>query len=290
MRYEGSVYRPPSEHDALIVQATIGCSWNHCTYCAMYRDKTYRVRDPEEMVADLDGAVGRVPPTLRKLFVADGDALGMPMPAWRQLLDRARHHWPGLGRVSCYATARNVAARTDEELAELVSRGLTRLYLGPESGDDTVMRRIAKGAGAAAHIEAAQRARAAGLELSVIVLLGAGGTEHSQAHAEATADLITGMDPDFLAALALTVVPDTPLARQVAAGRFSLPSPLRMLEELRVIVDRSRPTDALFRSNHASNHLPLRGRLPRDREALLRVVDGALQGRVPLRPEWARGL
>lgn len=290
VRYEGRVFRPPSEHDAYILQATIGCSHNHCTYCDMYRDKRFRVRALEETLADLAAAARAAGPRVEKLFVADGDALVLPLDHWLPILDAARRGFPRLRRVSCYATARNVLEKSDAELGRLRAEGLTRLYLGPESGDDEVLKRIAKGGSFADHVEAARRAHAAGLETSVIVLLGAGGVERSRAHAERTAALVTAMDPAYLAALTLTIVPGTPLARLAASGRFALPPVPALLGELRTIVAEARPRDAVFRTNHASNYLPLGGRLPRDRERIVALLDDALAGRIPLRPESARGL
>jgi radical SAM superfamily enzyme YgiQ (UPF0313 family) len=192
--------------------------------------------------------------------------------------------------VSCYATAQNLLKKTPEELASLRARGLTRVYIGPESGDDATLRRIAKGASFAEHVAAAERARAAGIERSVIVLLGVGGTARAQEHAEATADLISAMDPEYVAALTTTVIPGTPLHKLQATRRFALPSVDAMLAELRTIVDRARPTAAVFRTNHASNYLPLSGRLPEDRGRIVETIDRALAGDVVLRPEWARGL
>ena len=288
MRYEGKLYRPPSEADSYILQATIGCSWNACTYCDMYRDKKFRVRDLQQSLSDIRLAkahFGRV----GKVFVADGDALAMPLDHWLPILVELRSLGP-LKRVSCYATARNVLEKTDVELQTLAEHGLTRLYIGPESGDDVTLKQIAKGATFAEHVTAAERAKAAGMELSVIALLGAGGVERSDAHARGTADLVTAMDPAFFAALTLTVIPGTPMDRQQERGRFVLPEPLDLLGELRTILEHARPTDAMFRTNHASNRLPLAGRIPRDSARLVQVIDLALQGQVPLRPEHLRGL
>lgn len=290
MRYEGTIYRPPSEADAYILQATIGCSWNHCTYCNMYRDKTFRVRDLDETLADLRlaGAVHRQ--EVEKVFVADGDALILDMDHWEAILSACRQVFPRLRRVSAYATAMNLQEKSIAELERLRSLGLTQLYIGPESGDDLTSKRIAKGATFADHVEAARRARSAGIKLSAIFLLGVGGLERSREHAEGSARLITEMNPDYVSALTLTVVPGTPIAKLEATARFELPSVEKMLGELRTIVDLARPTDAVFRTNHASNYLPLAGRLPRDRERIVAILDRALAGQVPLRPEWARGL
>ncbi len=289
MRYEGRIYRPPSEADAYILQATIGCSWNHCTYCDMYSDKQFRVRDLDSTLADLDEAGRRFGRRADKLFVADGDALVMDLDTWRPILARAKAKLPGLRRVSCYAMARNILAKTPDELAELRAAGLTRLYIGPESGDDATLKKIAKGDDAAAHVEAAKKAHAAGMELSVIALLGIAG-ERSEEHARATGELVTAMDPEFFAALTVTVVPGTPLAKLAARDKFAVPEVPELLRELRTMVQHAAPTDAMFRTNHASNYLPLGGRLPRDRERIVEVIDAALDGRIPLRPERSRGL
>jgi len=290
MHYEGRIFRPPSEAHSYILQATVGCSHNHCTYCDMYRDKRFRVRDLVETLADLREAAAVAGDRIETLFVADGDALVLPMDHWLPILAAARALLPRLRRVSCYATARNVLEKTDTELAQLRAEGLSLLYLGPESGDDVTLKRIAKGGTFADHVEAARRAHAAGLQTSVIALLGAGGTLRSDVHAEKTAELVTAMDPAYFAALTLTVTPGTPIARLAATGRFQLPDVAGLLRELRTIVDRARPTGALFRTNHASNYLPIAGRLPDDRERIVAAIDAALGGRIPLRPEWARGL
>ncbi len=289
MRYEGRLYRPPSEADAYIVQATIGCSWNHCTYCDMYREKAFRIRELGETLADLEAAAREFGPRVEKVFVADGDALVLPMDHWRPILEHARALFPKLRRVSCYAMARNVVAKRDAELRELRDAGLTTLYIGPESGDDVTLKKIAKGDDAAAHVAAAGKAHAAGMALSVIALLGIAG-ERSESHARATADLVTAMDPEFFAALTVTVVPGTPLAQLHAKGRFEVPPVPELLRELRAMIDLARPTKATFRTNHASNHLPLAGRLPHDRQRILNVIDAALEGKVRLRSERARAL
>ena len=290
MRYEGKIFRPPSEADAYILQATIGCSWNRCTYCDMYSDKVYRERETDACLEDLRTAAAIAKNRVDKVFVGDGDALGMPTDRWLAILKAADAGFPRLRRVSCYATAINILKKTPDELAALRAAGLSRLYIGPESGDDATLKRIAKGSTFAEHVAAAERARAAGIELSVIVLLGIAGTERAREHASATARLITAMDPAFASALTTTVVPKTPLHTLQTRGRFALPSVVEMLRELRIIVDEARPTDALFRTNHASNYLAIGGRLPRDRATILATIDSAIAGEVTLRPEWARGL
>lgn len=290
MRYEGKLYRPPSEADAYILQATVGCSWNRCVYCDMYREKTFRVRDLDETLADVAAAGRRFGAHVDKVFVADGDALVMPLSRWEPVLAACRAAFPSLRRVSCYAMAQNVIEKTEDELATLRAAGLSMLYIGPESGDDVTLKRIAKGQRHDEHVEAARRAKRAEMALSVIFLLGAGGVERSEEHARESARLATEMDPEFLSALTLTVVPETPLATLVKRGRFELPAVTGLLRELRTFVSEARPTDALFRTNHASNYLPLGGRLPRDRARIVEVLDAAIEGKIGLRPEGSRGL
>jgi radical SAM superfamily enzyme YgiQ (UPF0313 family) len=290
MRYVRPLFRPPSEANSYILQATIGCSWNKCGYCDMYRSKRFQVRELDETLWDLREAARRAGELVDKIFVADGDALVMPMHHWRPILVTARTGFPRLRQVSCYAMASNVLEKTPDELAELRELGLNLLYIGPESGDDLTLKRIVKGGSFADHVAAAHKAHAAAMEISVIALLGAGGIARSGEHALATARLVTEMDPEYFAALTLSIVPDTPIARMRDKGFFELPGSPRLLEELRVIVAETRPTDALFRTNHASNHLPLGGRLPRDRDAICAAIDAALAGKIRLRSEAMRGL
>lgn len=290
MRYEGTLYRPPSEADSYILQATIGCSWNACTYCDMYRDKAFRIRELPAILEDIARAGEVLRGRVSKVFVADGDALIMDVDTWEPVLEALRDALGPLSRVSCYAMAGNVLEKSPSELARLRELGLSRLYIGPESGDPETLKRIAKGATFDDHAQAAARAREAGMQISMIALLGAGGVARSEEHAEGTAALVTAMDPDFFAALTLTVVPGTPQARLAERGRFTLPPIEGLLRELRVIIGQADPTDALFRTNHASNYLPLAGRLPRDRERLVALLDLALAGEIPLRTESSRGL
>ena len=290
MRYEGDIYRPPSEANSYIVQATIGCSWNHCTYCDMYRAKQFRVRAIEETLEDIAEAGRTYGRQVDKVFVADGDALILDLDTWTTILEALPAHFPRLRRVSAYATAMNLLGKTPEELRRLRELGLSLLYIGPESGDDVTLKRIAKGATAEEHAQAARKAHEAGIKLSAIFLLGAGGIERSEEHARASAELATAMDPRFVSLLTLTVIPGTPIARQEERGTFELPEVEGLLREARWFIEGAAPRDAIFRTNHASNWLPLSGRLPRDRDRFLKMIDGAIEGRVPLRPDWSRGL
>jgi len=301
MRYEPPLFRPPSEARSYILQATLGCSWNNCTYCHMYRSKQFTVRPLKESLADIQAAGAMLGGRVEKVFVADGDALVMDLDHWLPILAACRAAFPRLRQVSCYAMASNILAKSDAELARLRSEGLSLLYIGPESGDEVTMRRLAKQprpAGAPrdsdytydSHVAAAQKAKAAGMKVSAIFLLGAGGVERSAAHAAGSARLATAMDPDYLAALTLTVVDGTPLSKTMGRQGWRLPDIYGLLGELRTFVADSAPRGALFRTNHASNYLPLGGRLPDDRDRIVRVIDRALAGEIPLRPEGARGL
>lgn len=290
MLVEGPMYRPPSEARSFLLQATVGCSWNHCTYCDMYRHKRFRVRPLEETLGAIEEARAQAGGAIDKVFVADGDALAMPTDHWLAILEACRQAFPRLRRVSCYATAMNLNEKPEADLQALREAGLALLYVGPETGDDVTFKRIAKGADFAQHAAAARRAHAAGMRLSTIFLLGAGGVERSAEHAAASARLITEMDPAFVSLLTVTVIPGTPLGTLAERGRFEVPALPGLLTEIRTIVAEAAPTDAVFRSNHASNYLPLSGRLPRDRDRLLATLDAAEAGEVALRPEWARGL
>jgi len=290
VRYEGSIYRPPSEANSYILQATIGCSWNHCTYCDMYRAKRFRVRAMDETLEDIVEAGRTYGADVDKVFVADGDALILDLDSWTTILEALHETFPRLRRVSAYATAMNLLEKTPEELSRLRELGLSLLYIGPESGDDVTLKGIAKGATAAEHTEAARKAHAAGIKLSAIFLLGAGGIERSEQHARASAELATAMDPRFVSLLTLTVIPGTPIATLEERGKFELPDVNGLLREARWFIEDATPRDAIFRTNHASNWVALSGRLPRDRERFLSTLDDAIEGRVPLRPDWARGL
>jgi radical SAM superfamily enzyme YgiQ (UPF0313 family) len=290
VRYEGDIYRPPSEANAFILQATVGCSWNACTYCAMYRAKRFHVRALDDTLEDIRTARETLGERVDRVFVADGDALAMGLEHWEAILAGCREAFPRLRRISAYATAMNLLEKTPQELRRLRELGLKLLYMGPESGDDVTLKQIAKGADFADHVEAGRKAHAAGMKLSAIFLLGAGGTERSTEHAEASARLATEMDPRFVSLLTLTVIPGTPIAKLQAKGKFELPGIRGLLQELRTFIAEAHPGDAIFRTNHASNYLPLTGRLPRDRDRLVGVLDAALSGEIPLRPEWSRGL
>jgi radical SAM superfamily enzyme YgiQ (UPF0313 family) len=291
MRYHGAVIRPPSEAGSYILQVTYGCSHNRCTFCGTYQDKPFRVRPPEQVLEDIALAQDAIPHT-RRVFLADGDALVLSTRRLVPILDALAAAFPRLERVGIYANARDLLRKRQSDLALLRRKGLGIVYLGLESGSDEVLRRVRKGATASQMVDAVHRARAAGIATSVIGILGLGGPDLSAAHAEATGRVVAAMDPDYFSLLTLMLVPGTELYRQWQAGAFRLMTPEQMLEELRQVLHHMEGLSrCVFRTNHASNYLPLAGTLPHDRVRLLTELDRALaRGRSGLRPEAWRAL
>ena len=289
MRYREPVFRPPSEANSYLLPVTDGCSHNECTYCAMYITKRFSVRPEHEVLEDIEEAARRMPDT-RRVFLLDGDALTISAKRLIPILESLRAHFPQLQRVGAYANAISVNNKTDEELRELKRLGLGIAYIGLETGDEVVNDRIVKGATIDEQVDAVQRAQAAGIKMSVMTLLGMGGRERSEVHAIETGKVLTRMDPRFISCLTVTPVEGTPLYEDVEAGRFELITPEETLRELELLLEHTHVSGAVFRSNHASNYLPLGGRLPADRERLLAAVRAGQRGDVALKPEWLRGL
>lgn len=291
-RYQGGVFRPPSEADSLILQVMYGCSHNECTFCGMYLDKAFRVRPFEEIAEDIAGLPPGARRPVRKVFLADGDALALPVKSMLRILRLLRAELPALERISSYANAHSLLRRGNEDLRRIREHGLGLLYVGLESGDDETLVRTRKGVTSAQIIEACRKAKAAGFALSLTAILGLGGMERSLEHARATGRAFSAIDPDYIAMLSLMLVPGTPLAAQAAKGEFVVPGPPALLRELREIIAETDVTDALFRTTHASNYLALEGTLPEDKEALVAALDRilAMGEAAPLRPEWMRGL
>lgn len=288
--YDMPLFRPPSEAGSLIFQVTLGCSHNRCSFCSMYRTKRFRPRPVAELreeVAQARAALG--PDAVRRVFFADGDAMCLSTRRLAELLDLVNGAFPGLQRVSAYANARDVLSKGDDELAALRERRLRLLYMGLESGDERTLARIDKGATAEQIVEAVQRAEAVGIRVSTMVLIGLGGRERSLEHARASAAAINRMGPTYTALLTYTPTPGSPLYEAIERGAFELPDPLGSIREIRAFVA-DLDVQTCFTCNHASNYLPLKGKLPGARSRLLQIIDEALQGRVGLRPEFLRGL
>jgi radical SAM superfamily enzyme YgiQ (UPF0313 family) len=289
VRYEGNIFRPPSEADSLLLQATVGCSHNRCTFCAMYRDKRFRVRPLDEVLEDIELAREYYGPDIRRAFICDGDALVLPQPHLLRILDALAASFPDLQRVGIYANARDILKRTDDELRELVAHKLSLFYIGMESGSDRILKLIDKGATSAEMVAAVRKAMAAGMKSSVIYLLGLGGRKLWQENALESARAVSEMNPNYLSALTVTVVPGTPLAEQQERGEFELPSPEEFAAELKLFLKHIDVKATVFRSNHASNYVPLEGRLPKDRARLIAELDSAIRSH-RFKPEYLRGL
>lgn len=281
--------RPPAEAGSFLLQVTAGCSANVCTFCGAYAGKSFRAKPAEEVFADIDEERA-LNPGARRVFLMDGDALALSNARLLPILDRLAAAFPKLTRVSSYACGDQLARRSDGELRELRERRLSLVYLGLESGSREVLERCRKRASVEEMIEGVRRAEAAGIISSVIVLLGLGGEERSAAHIRDTIRALNRMQPRLLSFLSLMLVPGTPLWGEARRGRFHARDPAGLLREARDILAGLELRRTVFRSDHASNHLSLAGRLPADKDALLRLLDLALEGKVPTRPESFRGL
>lgn len=288
MRYYEPVFRPPSEAESLILQVTVGCSHSRCVFCAMYRNKKFSVRDVDELKAEIAEAAGMLP-GCRRVFLGDGDALAAPSDLLLEVLDALRAAFPGLRRISLYASPMNLLEKTPEELRSLREAGLKLFYLGIESGSDRVLREMAKGVTAEEMAEAVLRGRRAGIKSSVMVLLGLGGVEGSREHALETARLLNAVQPEYASALTWFPVEQAPLYRLMESGRFDLPKDSEILDELELLIENLELEDTAFKANHASNPLPMGGRLSRDSERLIELIRAAKRGEVPLRPVYLRG-
>ena len=291
MDYVGRIYRPPSESGSLLLQVTVGCSHNRCSFCDMYRDKALRAKPREQIDHDLVEASG-LGPGASRVFLCDGDALILSTARLIEILSSIRKHLPWVQRVGTYGDTRSVGKKSPAELRELADAGLGIVYHGVESGNDEVLAFIDKGGTREQCIATAGKLRDAGIVHSVIVLLGIGGTRWSESHARDTATALTAMDPLYVGALTTTVVPGTPLAAAEARGEFTLPSKFALLRELRTLVSESELSACRFSSNHASNYLPVRAELPRDKDELVRILSALIAegDESRLKPEWMRGL
>lgn len=283
------IFRPPSEADSLILQVTVGCSYNRCTFCGAYQGKRFRIKHFEEIKEDIDEASLY---KIRRVFLADGDALAIPQEKLLQILSYLKEKLKGLERVGIYANAKDILRKDVKELKALKELGLGIIYLGLESGDPEVLNRIKKNATVEQLIGAGKRVKESGILLSVTVILGLGGVEGSQRHAVETGKVLSEMDPDYVGALSLMIVPGTPIEKEIEAGRLVLPTPFGLIQELEMMIRNSQFTRCFFASNHASNYLPLRIRLPEQKEEALKRIREVLKKKDPdlLRPEYLRAL
>ncbi len=291
MKYEGMIFRPPSEAESLILQVTVGCSYNKCTFCGAYREKKFRIKRFEEIKEDIDEASSYGFP-FRRVFLADGDALIIPQKELIRILEYLKMKIRSIERVGIYANAKDILNKGVDELKVLKELGLGIIYLGLESGHPEVLKRIKKNATVEQMIQAAKVVKDSGILLSVTVILGIGGIELSEAHAKQTAMVLTEMDPDYVGALSLMIVPGTPIEKEIEEQSLVLPDPFGLIKELEIMIENSNFTNCFFASNHASNYLPLRIRLPEEKNKALIKIREVLRKRDPaiLRPEYLRAL
>lgn len=289
MHYEGYCIRPPSEADSILLQVTVGCSHNKCTFCGAYKEKRFKIKDDKIILSDILFAA-KYMRGMDRVFLMDGDSLIIPQKRLMRILEIIKEHLPWVKRVGIYANAKSIGMKSLEELKQLHQNNLGIIYYGVETGDDEIRKAINKGSTAERCIEMGQRIKEAGIVLSVTVLLGIGGRKKSLQHARATGELLSAMDPDFVGALTVMLVPGTPLYQDYIDGKFELPDETGLLRELREMIASTNLTRGYFFSNHASNYLPLKIKLPSGKQKALDLIDAALRGDIGLRPEWMRAL
>ncbi|NHJ14972.1 MAG: radical SAM protein [Candidatus Thorarchaeota archaeon] len=292
MQYEGTIWRPPSEARSLILQATVGCSHNACTFCVSYKNKKYRVRGAEGIEKDLDLLPLSTKNEVQRVFLADGNALAMDTDELLESLEVLSGGLPALQRVGIYGYAKDVKGKSIQDLVSLREAGLGIIYLGLETGDDELLRWSRKGVTSEENIQSCRKIKDAGIPLSLTVILGLGGKENSNRHAIATAQALNRIDPEYVGALTLMIPKGTPLHKLTIDGEFIPMEPFDVLEELRAMIAHTALSSCIFRTNHASNYLPLRGTLNHDKKKLLDTLDAALLQRneMDLRPRYLRGL
>ncbi|MBN1758656.1 MAG: radical SAM protein [Chitinispirillaceae bacterium] len=289
MHYEGSLLRPPNEADSILLQVTVGCSYNRCAFCAAYKEKRFRIKETKLIDADLEDAAQHYPDKER-LFFCDGDALILPQERLVELFMRIHERLPRVKRISMYANARSIARKNSNELRQLKTLGLSMIHMGLESGDDITLKSVEKWGSSREIIAQGKKVRNAGIKLFVTVILGLGGVERSEVHAVATGEALSEMNPPYVGALSYMPVEGTVLCDRLTAGTFVLPDARQMLCELRTMLAHTDLRPGMFYANHASNYLPLKIRLPREKLHALSLIDCALRGDIPLTPEWLRGL
>ncbi len=289
MNYSGNIIRPPSEADSIILQVTVGCSYNKCTFCGAYKDVAFKVKADEIIEADLAFAQ-KYCRRQKRIFLADGDVLILSQRRLVELFQKIRQNLPWVSKISLYANARAIHRKSIEQLLQLKSMGLHRIYMGLESGCNEVLFAVKKGESAGSMITAAQKIRQTGIFLSVTSLLGLGGVKLSDSHAIETADVLNQMRPQQVAVLTLMPLDNTPLGQQLLSGSFVLPMPSQILKELHHILSHLADFRCQFHANHASSYLPLAGRMPRDRKKLLSALEMAMAGDTALVAESRRAL
>lgn len=287
MHYEGNCIRPPPEASSILLQVTLGCSHNKCAFCGTFKNKPFRIKDDDIILSDILFA-SRHMQAQDQVFLMDGDALIVPQKRLIWILQRIQEHLPWVKRVGAYANTKSIGIKSSRELSQLRENKLGMLYLGVETGDDEIRQKINKGSSARQCLEMGNKVKNSGVQLTVTLLLGIAGREKSLRHARATGKLVSAMDPDFVSALTLMLIPGTPLWEEYERGDFKLPDKRELLMEMKELLTYINLSCGLFSSNHASNYLPLRAWLPEGKQALLASIEAALNGEIGLKPEWMR--
>lgn len=283
------IIRPPSEAYSFLLQVTLGCSVDSCSFCGAYKNKSFRIKDNKEITADINW-YARWHKDTRRVFLMDGDALVLDNNKLVPILRKIEEAFPKLSRISSYANGHNITQRNNNELKELRAHKLSLIYMGLESGNQDILNRCRKRASVKEMVEAVNKATVAQIKSSVIVLLGLGGVKYSKEHIKGTIDALNLMQPRYLSFLSLMVIPGTPLAEEIKKGGFKELSSIELLKESHEIIKGLKLNKTIFRSNHASNYLPLEGVLPKDKIKLLNTLESAINGDLELRPEILRGL
>lgn len=289
MRYEGMIYRPPSEAYSLIVQVTIGCSQNHCIFCNMFKEKSFRIRKAKEVLEDLQDARNQYR-HVEKIFLADGDALVCKTQDLESILHFIQGKFPECRQVTLYGSPRSILMKDQEELDKLQRLGISMIYMGLESGNDGVLAYMKKGVTAQEMIEAAHKVKKAGIRLSVTAISGLGGRKLWKDHAKDTGLVLSEMKPDYIGLLTLMIEEGLPLADKIRSGEFELLNPYDILIETKEMIKYLDCPGCLFRSNHASNYVNLRGTLNQDKGTMIHLLDEAIKGNIHMKSEWMRAL
>ena len=287
MHYEGNIIRPPSEANSILLQITVGCSRNKCTFCGAYKGERFRIKPKSIIMEDIAFAANFCK-RQRRVFLCDGDALIVPQRRLLNILCEIEKNLPWVTRVGAYANAKSLKMKTLDDLKTLKAHGLGIVYLGLETGDDVTLNKIRKGATSEQMIQMGKKAKAAGIKLSITVLLGIAGKTRSKIHARETGRVLSAIDPEYIGALSLMLIPGTPLYQDYMSGDFTLLKPDEMLQELKNMIAATELSKGLFHANHASNYLPIKARLPKDKAMTLSLIDEALSGNIALKPEYLR--
>lgn len=289
MVYIGNIFRPPAEHNSILLQVTIGCSYNKCRFCGMYKNKQFKIKDESLINQDIDYASQHFRDK-KRMFLCDGDAMIIPHEKLLRILIDINEKLPWITRIGLYANAKSLQKKNVDQLMELKKHKLGIIYMGLESGDDEVLKNMNKGVNVITQIEQGQKVKNAGMKLSCTVLLGLGGKSRTKEHAIKTGKALSEISPNYIGALSLIITSEAPLYNDIINNNFNLLSPLEILKELKLMIQNTDVSSGIFSANHASNYLPLQVRLPSEKEDAIKLLEKAINGDIPLKSEFMRAL